>query len=187
MTAGFQASGAFTVLSVTGGDLLADAAGVVRPLQVRGGAAGSAGELIARESVGVAGPQLGFYKASTTTYGVVATLSELARIEFMAGTGAAMQIAANLLATVIEATPSATALASKFSFGTCLVGGVTVTATFSITAARTKVEIGILNIPTGTPASAAAAGVAGDHCWDADFIYVCTATNTWKRVAIATW
>jgi hypothetical protein len=23
--------------------------------------------------------------------------------------------------------------------------------------------------------------------WDADYIYVCTATNTWKRVAIATW
>jgi hypothetical protein len=44
-----------------------------------------------------------------------------------------------------------------------------------------------LNIPTGTPASAAAAGIAGDIAWDASFIYVCTATNTWKRVAIATW
>jgi hypothetical protein len=38
-----------------------------------------------------------------------------------------------------------------------------------------------------TPASAAAAGNAGDICWDANYIYVCTATNTWKRVAIATW
>jgi hypothetical protein len=38
-----------------------------------------------------------------------------------------------------------------------------------------------------TPASAAAAGNAGDICWDTGFIYVCTATNTWKRVAIATW
>ena len=38
-----------------------------------------------------------------------------------------------------------------------------------------------------TPASATAAGNAGDICWDADYIYVCTATNTWKRTAISTW
>lgn len=44
-----------------------------------------------------------------------------------------------------------------------------------------------LNTPTATPASAAAAGTAGDIAWDASYIYICTATNTWKRVAIATW
>jgi hypothetical protein len=38
-----------------------------------------------------------------------------------------------------------------------------------------------------TPASAAATGAAGTICWDADYVYVCTATNTWKRAAIATW
>jgi hypothetical protein len=38
-----------------------------------------------------------------------------------------------------------------------------------------------------TPASATAAGNAGDICWDADYIYVCVATNTWKRTAITTW
>ena len=38
-----------------------------------------------------------------------------------------------------------------------------------------------------TPASAAAAGVAGQIAWDASYVYVCTATNTWKRAAIATW
>lgn len=39
------------------------------------------------------------------------------------------------------------------------------------------------------PASASAAGTAGTIAWDAslDYIYVCTATNVWKRVAIATW
>lgn len=40
---------------------------------------------------------------------------------------------------------------------------------------------------TKTPASAAATGTAGTIAWDADYIYVCTATDTWKRVAIATW
>lgn len=38
-----------------------------------------------------------------------------------------------------------------------------------------------------TPASAAAAGNAGDICWDADFLYVCVATNTWKRSLFTTW
>ena len=38
-----------------------------------------------------------------------------------------------------------------------------------------------------TPASATAAGNAGDICWDSSYVYVCVATNTWKRAAIATW
>jgi hypothetical protein len=46
---------------------------------------------------------------------------------------------------------------------------------------------GDISVSTKTPASAAAAGVAGTITWDADYLYVCTATNTWKRVAIATW
>ena len=38
-----------------------------------------------------------------------------------------------------------------------------------------------------TPASAAAAGNAGDICWDASYLYICTATNTWRRIAHDTW
>lgn len=37
------------------------------------------------------------------------------------------------------------------------------------------------------PASAAAAGTKGQMAFDTGFIYVCTALNTWKRIAIATW
>ncbi len=59
----------------------------------------------------------------------------------------------------------------------------------------TTVPTNILDIATGnprirtarTPASATAAGNQGEICWDANYIYICTATNTWKRVAIATW
>ena len=38
-----------------------------------------------------------------------------------------------------------------------------------------------------TPASSSAAGNQGDICWDANYVYVCIATNTWKRSALATW
>lgn len=38
-----------------------------------------------------------------------------------------------------------------------------------------------------TPASATATGNAGTICWDSSYVYVCVATNTWKRSALATW
>jgi hypothetical protein len=40
---------------------------------------------------------------------------------------------------------------------------------------------------THTPSSAADTGTTGQIAWDASFIYICTAPNTWKRVGIATW
>ena len=47
-----------------------------------------------------------------------------------------------------------------------------------------QMDIAALNT---APASAGAAGVLGEIRYTADYIYVCTATNTWKRTAIATW
>ena len=38
-----------------------------------------------------------------------------------------------------------------------------------------------------TPASATAIGTKGDIVHDTNYIYVCTATDTWKRTAISTW
>lgn len=37
------------------------------------------------------------------------------------------------------------------------------------------------------PASATASGTAGQIAFDASYIYICTATDTWQRAAIATW
>lgn len=53
----------------------------------------------------------------------------------------------------------------------------------------TRRDLGVRNLIQAltTPASAAATGVAGTITADADFVYVATATDTWKRVAIATW
>lgn len=38
-----------------------------------------------------------------------------------------------------------------------------------------------------TPASATAAGVQGDMAWDSGYVYVCVATNQWKRAALSVW
>lgn len=46
---------------------------------------------------------------------------------------------------------------------------------------------GLILTTVTVPGSAGATGTTGQIAYDGSFIYVCTATNTWKRVAIATW
>jgi hypothetical protein len=44
-----------------------------------------------------------------------------------------------------------------------------------------------VNLASAAPASSTAPGSQGEVTWDASFIYVCTAANTWKRAALTTW
>ena len=58
----------------------------------------------------------------------------------------------------------------------------------SVPTALLDIDSDIIRLRTAkTPATAGAAGNAGDICWDADFIYVCVAASTWKKASIATW
>lgn len=50
-----------------------------------------------------------------------------------------------------------------------------------------KTFAGDVALATKTPSSASDTGTTGTVAWDSGYIYVCTATDTWKRVAIATW
>ena len=43
------------------------------------------------------------------------------------------------------------------------------------------------NLQGSAPATASSTGTAGDIRYDASYIYICTATDTWKRAAISTW
>lgn len=87
--------------------------------------------------------------------------------------------------------------------GTNVAGTTTNRAILSTSTAQSEVQGGFDNTPIGvttpaagnfttlqialtTPASSAAAGTAGQMTADASFIYVCTATNTWKRAALST-
>lgn len=80
--------------------------------------------------------------------------------------------------------------------------GFSTGGTNRLTASATGVGLGNVTAPTApldingdslrlrtakTPANASDTGVQGQIAWDADYVYVCTATNTWKRAAIATW
>tara|TARA_Y100000389_G_C17469762_1_gene529230 strand:- start:514 stop:936 length:423 start_codon:yes stop_codon:yes gene_type:complete len=60
-----------------------------------------------------------------------------------------------------------------------------------LTTASTAYDMGALititNIQSDAPASATASGTKGDLTFDSDYMYVCVATNTWKRVALSSW
>jgi hypothetical protein len=68
-------------------------------------------------------------------------------------------------------------------------GGVLVGSALAVSTATgvPSLPMGVALPLTGAPASATAAGTAGEIRIDTGFIYVCTAANTWKRVAVATW
>ncbi len=67
------------------------------------------------------------------------------------------------------------------------ITGGTVRATIATDGVTTFSSNQIRVTTSKTPSSASDTGVVGTICWDSSYIYVCTATNTWKRVAIATW
>ena len=53
-------------------------------------------------------------------------------------------------------------------------------------AARLDVNGNSIIIRTSqTPATSTSACTTGTHAWDANYVYVCVATNTWKRTALA--
>jgi hypothetical protein len=81
---------------------------------------------------------------------------------------------------------------STTSSGTVNIGtgstGTTTIAIGSTTGTSTTTLNGTIVMPrTATPASATATGTTGTIVWDSSYIYICVATNTWKRVAISTW
>lgn len=67
------------------------------------------------------------------------------------------------------------------------LGGKALDVVGAITAGDIVVDSVAVSAMGVAPASAIAAGVEGTIIVEAAYIYVCTATNTWKRVAIATW
>lgn len=79
----------------------------------------------------------------------------------------------------------------RFS-GTAAFGGTPDLGLARDAAGRLKVTdgstgLGSIMIAGSTPASASATCAAGTITWDASYFYTCVATDTWRRVAHATW
>lgn len=66
----------------------------------------------------------------------------------------------------------------------CVLGNSSITETIL----RGRVKMPTPNIQTSAPpATATATGTTGDIAYDSNYVYVCVATNTWKRSALSTW
>lgn len=63
-------------------------------------------------------------------------------------------------------------------------GGVSST---NVQSAINELDTEKMNTWVSVPASASATGIAGQMAYESGFLYICVATNTWQRVAIATW
>ena len=67
--------------------------------------------------------------------------------------------------------------------GTVVLGSATPTANVKLDINGDSVRLRTAK----TPSSATDTGSAGQICWDTNYVYVCVATNTWKRSALSTW
>ena len=107
------------------------------------------------------------------------SVAELVHAELAVGTGlqvtADASVGGSLTATSLQAGGVTMITGSSTSFGSGI------TSLFGMNSFSDFKLIG------NEPSSATDTGSAGQIAVDADYIYVCTATDTWKRVAIATW
>ena len=77
----------------------------------------------------------------------------------------------------------------QFSYGntTCLGANTQPNKDNQVVLGSTAVDTVKMGGTARTIASPTETGVKGEWCWDANYIYVCVATNTWKRTALTTW
>ncbi len=68
-----------------------------------------------------------------------------------------------------------------------LTGNVTGALTGNVTGNVDGNISGQVTLEGLAPLSATSTGTAGDIRYDANYVYVCVATNTWKRTSITTW
>ena len=142
-------------------------------------------------------PTLLVETANTNTPATAATLSHQTSATAAAGIGTSLAFQCETAASNNEIGALLSAVSTNVGSGTeafnlqvllmAAGSGAATVATFN-----SNGNFGIvgntINVPvTRTPASAAATGTAGDICWDSSYVYVCVATDTWKRVAITTW
>jgi hypothetical protein len=83
--------------------------------------------------------------------------------------------------STIQATAFNTSTSYTFSNNQTFSSNVTINGNLSV-----NTNVTITGLLSATPATQAnnATGTAGQICWDTDYIYVCIATNTWKRATL---
>jgi hypothetical protein len=110
-------------------------------------------------------------------------------LQRFAGYDGAAYIEAARVSAAVDGTPGLNDMPGRLVFSTTADGASSPTERMRISNdGAVKIAGDNFQIATSkTPASATATGTTGQIAWDASYIYVCTATNTWKRAALSTW
>jgi hypothetical protein len=112
----------------------------------------------------------------TTTVGILVSINGTIQIPFTAYNVSGTQI------TFTEVLQTTDNVDIRFISSTVVPDLTNYSGNVTITGATTV--NGLFGSAQATKADNST-GTVGQICWDANYIYVCTATNTWKRVALA--
>ena len=107
-------------------------------------------------------------------------VSNTANVTFDNITGSNLTLLSSSSNGVLYASGNVVSSESDFTYNsssdTLNVGRIVTTGSIEVgTLFKSNLVVGQTSTTTGTP---------GQICWDADYIYVCTSTNIWKRVAL---
>jgi hypothetical protein len=126
--------------------------------------------------------------SGTPTLATVATSGSYADLS---GTPTLATVATSGSYSDLSGTPTLATVATSGSYSD--LSGTPTLATVATSGSYSD----LINIPstftadklsnTAAPATASSTGIAGEIRYDSDYIYVCVATDTWKRASIATW
>ena len=123
---------------------------------------------------------LGYYTIKSATAGSNTAIGANVGPTLTTGTG-------NILIGTSSATNVPTGSTSNYlNIGGVLTGNIS-TGALAISGSAASLAVPTVIMPLTTPASSSAACTAGQVAVDANYIYVCTATNTWKRAPVSTW
>jgi len=61
------------------------------------------------------------------------------------------------------------------------------TGNASVRTVNASVLFANIVLSNSAPANSTANGIAGTIRYDSTYVYICTATNTWKRASLSTW
>ena len=142
-------------------------------------------------------PVLAVNGTATNTPATAATLQHTTSGVAAAGIGTRLDFECQTATSNNEIGARIIASATNVSSGTeafdlliqLMSGGALPTTVGTFTSAGDLVLTGdTVRLPTErTITNANDPGTKGDICWDSSYIYVCVATDTWKRVGIGTW
>lgn len=171
--------------------------------QMEGASAGAASfQFAAASTTAAVCPQVLFARHRGAVGGSDAVVANdsLGLISFTGGDGTDINNRAAFISAEVDGTPDTNSIPGRIVFATTIQAGTSTLERMRITndgnvGIGTTAPSAMLDVNSSkvrvrsshTPASASATGNAGDICWDSSYIYVCTATNTWRRIAHSTW